>query len=271
MRQLRIPRPCEVLNAKVDHPFGRRHVHPNSRIARSHSSFSAAVAERQRRVLSPLIAVMDHLLRPALTDSHLEGVQHELGAQMVCHRPADDLAAPGVEHDGQVEEPDRGWHIRDVGDPQPVRAIRGEVAIDQVRCRTALFVTTGCDRTAMAMAGAGQPRSPHQASDPLAAVLLAAGPQFSVHSRCTVGLARPRMDALHAREQHRVGLGTHRRRPLQPGMEACLRHAEHTCHGGDREAGLVRAHEPEDPDGIAPVSRTNQAAAFDKISRSSLS
>src|SRR5205807_7113790 len=27
------------------------------------------------------------------------------GAQVVCDRPADDLAAPGVEHDGEIEKP----------------------------------------------------------------------------------------------------------------------------------------------------------------------
>ena len=50
-----------------------------------------------------------------------------------------------------------------------------------------------------------------------------------------------------------------------------LRHAEHACNSRDREAGLVRAHEFEDPDGTAPVSRADQAAARERISRSSRS
>jgi hypothetical protein len=37
---------------------------------------------------------------------------------------------------------------------------------------------------------------------------------------------------------------------------------------GNRKAGLVRAHEPEEPGGTALVSRANQAAAFERISRS---
>ena len=59
--------------------------------------------------------------------------------------------------------------------------------------------------------------------------------------------------------------------PLQPGIVTRLGHAEHACHRGNREAGLVRAHEPEEPDGSVPVSRANQAAAFERISRSSRS
>ena len=38
-----------------------------------------------------------------------------------------------------------------------------------------------------------------------------------------------------------------------------------------RGSGLVRAHEPKDPDDSVPVSRANQAAAFDRVSRSSRS
>src|SRR3954447_22227483 len=60
-----------------------------------------------------------------------------------------------------------------------------------------------------------------------------------------------------------------RRWPLPPGIVTRFGHTEHTCHRGNRERGLVRAHEPEELDGSVPVSRANQAAAFDRISRSS--
>src|ERR1700694_4730675 len=43
------------------------------------------------------------------------------------------------------------------------------------------------------------------------------------------------------------------------------------AHGDDRVARLVIAHEPEPFAGIAFVSRANQAAAFESISRSSRS
>lgn len=47
--------------------------------------------------MAALIAVMDHIARPPLADRHLEGINHQFGAQVVGHRPADDPAAPRIE------------------------------------------------------------------------------------------------------------------------------------------------------------------------------
>jgi hypothetical protein len=63
---------------------------------RPHAGLPAAFAERQRRVLATLVTVMDHVARPALTDCHFQRIDYQLSTQMVCHRPADDLAAPGI-------------------------------------------------------------------------------------------------------------------------------------------------------------------------------
>src|SRR5207253_9180934 len=46
---------------------------------------------------------------------------------------------------------------------------------------------------------------------------------------------------------------------------------QHTAHRADREHGLVRVYEQEDRFDFFSVSCANQAAAFDKISRSSFS
>ena len=45
-------------------------------------------------------------------------------------------------------------------------------------------------------------------------------------------------------------------------MVASLELAENARHGGDRERGLVRAHDPGEPDGATLVSNLNQAAAL---------
>jgi hypothetical protein len=55
-----------------------------------------------------------------------------------------------------------------------------------------------------------------------------------------------------ALQQRCVSDGMGGRRTTQPGVVARLGHAEHARHGGNREAGLVCAHEPEDPDGSVP-------------------
>ena len=215
-----------------------------------------------------LVAVVDDVLGPPLANRHLHRVQHQFGAQVVCHRPADDLAAPSVEHDGEIEEPRHRRHISDVGNPELVRSGGAEVAVDQVGRRPVVLVPPGCCRAAVPMAGAHQARLTHQTSDPLAAVPLSAPTQIGMDARRPVGLPRTGMHRLDALQQGRVGRGVGGRWPLQPGVVARLGHAEHACHCGNRERGLVRAHEPEEPDGSVPVSRANQAAAFDRISRS---
>jgi len=67
--------------------------------------------------LAALIAMMYDVLGSPLAHSYLERVQHQLSSQVVCHGPADDLAAPDVEHHGQVKEPGCGWQVGDVCDP----------------------------------------------------------------------------------------------------------------------------------------------------------
>ena len=61
--------------------------------------------------------MMDHLSRPTLAEGHVQGIQNQLGSQMVRHRPTDDPAAPDIHDDCQVEEARRGRDVGDVRDP----------------------------------------------------------------------------------------------------------------------------------------------------------
>src|SRR6185437_14012174 len=65
------------------------------------------------RCIAALIAVMDHVARPTLTDGGFERVDNKLSPQVIGHRPADDLAAPGIKNDGEIEEPARRRHEGD--------------------------------------------------------------------------------------------------------------------------------------------------------------
>src|SRR5712672_920692 len=64
---------------------------------------------------------MDDAVRPALADRHFQRIQHQLGAQMIGHRPADDLAAPGIQHDGEVQKAACRRYEGDVRHPELVR------------------------------------------------------------------------------------------------------------------------------------------------------
>ena len=126
------------------------------------------------------------------------------------------------------------------------------------------------------MTGAQQPGGAHQARNPLAAMLFAICPELERGSRAwTRGAAiqppRGGVDGADAHQQRVIGSRMGRWRTIAPSVIACRGDAKHMRHGRDGKPGLVAAHDPEDPDDTAPVSRANQAAAFDRMSRSSRS
>src|SRR5215212_6366182 len=62
---------------------------------------------------------------------------------MIAHCVADDLATVQVHDSSQVEPPLIGSNVGDIGEPNPVRRSRSEVAIDQVRCDRQLMTAVG--------------------------------------------------------------------------------------------------------------------------------
>ena len=134
--------------------------------------------------------MMDHLARLTLAEGHVEGVQNQLGSQMVGHRPADDPAAPDIHDDRQIEKSRGGREVSDVGDPQLVWAGGLKVAVDQIGRGPGLLVALCRDRAAPPAAGADQSSHAHQPGNPLAAVSLAGGSQFGMNTRCSIGLSR---------------------------------------------------------------------------------
>ncbi len=70
-----------------------------------YAGFLASQAEGDRSVLRSLVGVMDHVSRPALYDRRVQGVKHELGLQIVAHRPADNAPREGVQHAARYRNP----------------------------------------------------------------------------------------------------------------------------------------------------------------------
>ena len=62
----------------------------------------------------------------------LERVERQVGSQRVRHSPTDDEPGIGVDHQRRVDEARPGGNIGDVGQPQTVRAVRFEAAVDQI-------------------------------------------------------------------------------------------------------------------------------------------
>ena len=97
-------------------------------------------AELDRGILRALIRMVDHAVRPSLPERHVEGIEHHLRVQGGRHRPADDPAAEGIEHDRQIEEAGPCRNIRDISHPQHIGPIRcgGDLEIP-FRCSMARF------------------------------------------------------------------------------------------------------------------------------------
>src|SRR5260370_810469 len=79
--------------------------------------------------------MMNHGGGPTLPQRQVERLQHQFGAQMGFHRPADDSAAESVEHYSQVKKPGPSRDVSYVGDPQPIGRRGDEGAVHQSGCR----------------------------------------------------------------------------------------------------------------------------------------
>src|SRR5438128_10564665 len=80
---------------------------------------------------------------PALTERHLQGGEDKVGAHMARELPADDHPAVGVEHEREEDESFPTAQIREVGDPQLVRTLGAEVALNEIGPASGLRVGPG--------------------------------------------------------------------------------------------------------------------------------
>jgi hypothetical protein len=234
-----------------------------------HPGLTATLAEGDGGILRALVRVMDDILRSARCQRHVQGIEHKLGVQGRCHRPADDAPAKRIECDRQIEKAGPRRNVGDVGHPQQVRALGGEVALNQVGRLPRPLANRRGDEPAAADAGKTGPA--HQTRDALLADVDAIGLELGMDAGRPIDASRGRMDRANALDQHCIVLAAPRQRPLRPRVIPAGGDAQHAALRGHRVDGPVLAHELEPLDGIAFVSRANQAAAFDRISRSTLS
>jgi hypothetical protein len=69
---------------------------------------------------------------PTLPYGHLQGVQGQVGVEGGGDLPADDHPGEDVDDEGGVDPAGEGTDVGDVGDPERVGCIRGELPLDQV-------------------------------------------------------------------------------------------------------------------------------------------
>lgn len=105
--------------------------------ARSHRASDPGLAgglpERERDELRSRVGVVDQPgLRTTTRERHLQGVDDEVRAHVVGHRPPHDPPGERVLHRGQVQPSLPCPQVGDVRDPQHVGSLRPELPLDQI-------------------------------------------------------------------------------------------------------------------------------------------
>ena len=201
-------------------------------------------------------------------DRHRQRTLHQFGPHVRRHRPADDAAAPGIEHDREVQPAIPSAHLGDVGDPQLVGPVGREVAVHQVRRGPGLRVLLRRRRLEAPPRHAMNAQIPHQACHALPAHPLARRLQFRLDPRAAIGLPAAAPDQQDLALELDVAPRPRRGRTLQPAVVPAGGETQHPAHGRKRKHGPVRLHERVPPLGIESLSLANQAAAFFRMSRS---
>jgi hypothetical protein len=105
--------------------------------------------------------------RPAPPYGHLHGVDDQFRADVVGDRPAHHPAAPGVDDDTEIHLALVGAMLGDIHDPQTVRSIHRELALDKVLGRCGVGIAAGATAVFPAV-DAGDAGLTHQPLHPLA-------------------------------------------------------------------------------------------------------
>src|SRR5829696_6698170 len=201
-------------------------------------------------------------------ERHLERVDDERRAHVGGHRPADDLARVSVLHGGEMQPPFAGPQVGDVRDPQHVRSVGSEVALDEVRGgldaghadRRPPPLTRLDPRDTGGFHQAGDALAPDP--DPVLEAQLGMDPGRAVNTSARV------VDLLDLLGQPSIGQGAIGRWPALPIVEAGAVDAEHAAHHGDGIVGLLRGDERERLAYRPSLSFAKKTAAFARISRS---
>src|SRR5208282_512394 len=159
--------------------------------------------------------MMNHGGGPTLPQGQIKRLQHQFGAQMSFHRPADDPTAESIEYHRQVKKSGPGQDVSDVGNPQTIGRRGDEVSLNQVRRRSGLTIPHGSGYP-WAPAYTIKARVSHQPRYPFAPDVNSFGGQFRMNPRSPIGGTRALMNGRNPRAQYGICSGARRRWPREP-------------------------------------------------------
>src|SRR5918994_900185 len=150
---------------------------------------------------------------------------------MIGHAPADDLAGRHVLDSGQIQPALVGGHIRNVCEPDRIRAIRLEGALEQVRGDAIAVPAVGRDRRPLLASRWPNAVLLHEASNPLAGDANTPDPQFGMDARSPIALAAVLEDILDLANQVGLGAALGRSGLIAglPVMEPAARHSQNSA------------------------------------------
>ena len=168
----------------------------------------------------------------------------------------------------QIQKTGPGRNVGDIGDPQSIGAVGVELPLDEVYGRLRLGIGPRRNHKPT-QRRAPKARRSHQARHALAtdADPVIVG-QLGLHVRRSIRVARASLYRFDFRRQDQIRSGPMAHRAILPRIEPAPQDPQQAAHRPNRMGGLVRLHEPEERFEV-PLSVANQAAALDRISRSS--
>ncbi len=137
----------------------------------------------------------------------LQRVENEVSVHGTAHPPADDAAGKNVDNEGDVQPALPSRDIGKVGDPQLIRAVGLELAIDPIQwARGRLVADSGADD--LAAPGPLQAKAAHQSLDGATGYRDAFAVQLTPDLVGAVDLQIGLPDPLDQRDHRRVALRT---------------------------------------------------------------
>ena len=235
-----------------------------------YTGFPATLAERVAGVLAASVRMVDHRRGRRCVIAMFSA------ARISSVRRCVSIAQPTIRREytsstiARYKNPAQVGNVRDVRHPQPIRAVGVELPIDQIDRRLA----PGSGLCRDHKAAQGRPLKPaariSRATRLRPTRIAIVIGELGMNVRRAVDAFGAPMDRLDLPRQRQIQSSPCAHRPIQPGVESTSRNLQQSAHHPDRMGGLVHLHEPEERFEV-PLSVANQAAAFERISRSSLS
>src|ERR1700722_1802404 len=176
---------------------------------------------------------------------HHQRGERQLGAHMIAHRSADDLARGKVEDRGEIESSLSSGDVWDVRQPDGVRRRCRERLLQQVRRDRKVVAAVRCARLEPTSCQAANAVVAHQTGDASPANRSAFSTKRGVHPQRAITATMLGLETPDIAEQMTVGDEPGAVRAIPPCIVAAGRDLKHAAHEPDRPPAGVIADERE--------------------------